>query len=100
MLLFIALSLTNKQQKQHDFDERMMSRRTQAYDAVIADMWRPRAKLIADYRKARKCYVQFHLYKTANCDPELQQVKTDLGNVEIAHTENQRLSRNCRCPSS
>ena len=89
MLLVFALSLTNKQQAQHDLNEWRMSQRIQAYDAAIADMWRPSAMLIADYRKARKCYVEFHLYKTADCNTELQKVEADLGNVEVANTENQ-----------
>jgi hypothetical protein len=89
MLLFLTLSLTNKQQAQHDLNEWTMNRRIQAYDAAIADMWQPPAKLIAEYRNARECYVQFHLYKTANCNTDLQKVETDLGNVEVPRTENQ-----------
>jgi hypothetical protein len=57
-----------------------MSQRIQADDAVIADMWRPPAKLIADYRKARRCYAQFHLYRIGSRDTELKKVETDLGN--------------------
>jgi hypothetical protein len=55
---------TNKQQASHDLNEWKMSQRLQADAAVIADMWRPPAELVADYRKASKCYVQFHLYRT------------------------------------
>jgi hypothetical protein len=52
-------------------------------------MWRPPAKLLVDYRKAQKCYVEFHLYRVADCSVEIEKVETDLGNVEVARIGSQ-----------
>jgi hypothetical protein len=85
LLLFFAISLTNAQQAQHDRDELAMYQRIQADQETISDMWRPNARLMADYKKARACYTNFHLYKVPDCDTQLREVKSDLGNVEVAN---------------
>jgi hypothetical protein len=87
MLLLLVLTLSNKQQARHDSNEWKMSQELQADEAVIASMWRPPSKLLADYGKAKKCYVQFHLYKAQGCDHEFQEVERELGEVEMARTE-------------
>jgi hypothetical protein len=40
--------------------------------------------LLADYRKAHTCDVQFHLYRATDCNAELTKVDSDLGDLEIA----------------
>jgi hypothetical protein len=91
LLLLFAMALKDTQQKQtqtqHDRNEWAMYQRMQADQASISDIWRPTAKLMSDYDKARSCYVRFHLYKTPNCDIELTQVEKDLGNVDVAQAE-------------
>ena len=87
LLLFAAIALTNGQQTQHDQTEWAMYQRLQADKETIADMWRPNDTLLADYRKAHKCYVQFHLYRAADCNAELAKVDLDLGDLEMARTE-------------
>lgn len=84
LLLFLAISFTNAQQTQHDNTEWAIYRRIKADEATISEIWRPQAKLLADYRKARSCYVKFHLYQSNSCDAELAQVDRDLGDVEMA----------------
>lgn len=93
LLLFLAMTLTDAQQVQHDANERRIYQRLQADQAGIADMWTPAAKmhlfrqnstLSVDYRKAQRCYVRFHLYKATSCDAELAGVERDLGNLEVA----------------
>ena len=80
--------LTNAQQLQHDQTEWAIYQRLQADKDEIADIWRPNSILLADYRKAHKCYVQFHLYRAADCNAQLEKVDVDLGQLEIARTEN------------
>jgi hypothetical protein len=87
LLLFLSMALANAQQAQHDQTEWAMYRRLQADKETISEMWRPDGRLPADYRKAHKCYVQFHLYRVANCDAELAKVDLDLGDLELARTE-------------
>jgi hypothetical protein len=84
LLLFVSMALTNTQQAQHDRTELAIYRRMQAEQAVIADMWRPDARLLADYHKAQKCYVHFHLYRVKDCQAALTRVDRDLGEVETA----------------
>jgi hypothetical protein len=87
LLLFLSMALTDTQQLQHDATEWRMYQRITADDAAIANMWRPPAKLLVDYRKARRCYVLFHLYRKENCSSELMKVQKDLGDVETALTQ-------------
>jgi hypothetical protein len=89
LLLFIAMSLTNAQQAQHDRTELAMYQRLQADQALIAEIWHPSARLLADLRKARGCYTRFHLYKAPNCETELGQMDRDLGEVELAQSRDQ-----------
>jgi hypothetical protein len=84
LLLFLALALTDKQQSQHDLTEWRMHQRIQAYEKQISDMWRPPTKLLVDYRKAKGCYLKFHLYRAKDCSTQLQKVETDLGNIQVA----------------
>jgi len=89
LLLFLAMSLTNTQQAQHDRTELAMYQRLQDDQARIADIWRPSAKLVSDLSKARVCYTKFHLYKAPNCETQLSQVDRDLGKVELAQGRDQ-----------
>jgi hypothetical protein len=89
LLLFLAMSLTNAQQAQHDRTELAMYQRLQADQALIADIWHPSARLVADLRKARACYTKFHLYKGPNCETELSQMDRDLGEIELAQSRDQ-----------
>jgi len=89
LLLFIAMSLTNAQQAQHDRTELAMYRRLQDDQARIADIWHPSAKLVTDMRKARACYARFHLYTVANCEVDLSQMDRDIGEVELAQGQDQ-----------
>jgi hypothetical protein len=82
LLLFLSMALTDAQQLQHDVTEWKIYQRIGEDDAAIADMWRPPAKLLVDYRKARQCYARFHLYRTRDCGTELMKVETDLIDVE------------------
>jgi hypothetical protein len=93
LLLFLAMTLTDAQQVQHDANERRIEQRLQADQAAIADAWTPAARmhifrrnptLSVDYGKAQRCYVRFHLYKATSCDAELASVERDLGNLEVA----------------
>jgi hypothetical protein len=86
LLLFFAISLTNGQQALHDRTELAMYQRIQADQETISDIWRPDARLVSDYKKAQSCYTKFHLYKVPDCDAQLRQVESDLGNVEVAGT--------------
>jgi hypothetical protein len=84
LLLFFATAWTPAQQAQHDRTELAIYQRIQADQETISDIWQPDAKLIADYKKARTCYTNFHLYRVTDCDAQLRQVESDLGNVEVA----------------
>jgi hypothetical protein len=84
LLLFLSMTLSNAQQLKHDTAEWRMYQRIQADKEAIADIWRPRKSLLAEYRKARRCYVRFHLYKATSCDVELSHVERDLGDVDMA----------------
>jgi hypothetical protein len=89
LLLFLAISLTDSQQAQHDRVEFAMYQRLQADQAVIEGIWHPRARLVTDLRKARECYTKFHLYKAPGCDTELSQMEQDLGEVHLAQSQDQ-----------
>jgi len=89
LLLFLAISLTDPQQAQHDRTELAMYQRLQADQALIADIWRPSARLVTDLSKARACYTKFHLYKAPDCETELSQTDRDLGEVELAQDHDQ-----------
>jgi hypothetical protein len=89
LLLFFGMLLTDKQQAQHDRTELAMYQRLQTDQALIADIWHPSGRLVADLRKARACYTKFHLYKAPNCETELSQVDRDLGEVELAQSRDQ-----------
>jgi hypothetical protein len=89
LLLFIIVSLTNPQQAQHDRTELAMYQRLQADQALIAEIWHPGGRLVADLRKARACYTRFRLYKAPNCEAELPQMSRDLGEVELAQGRDQ-----------
>jgi hypothetical protein len=84
LILFIAMAVTDTQQAQHDRIELAIYTRIQAEQATIAEIWRPNARLLSDYHKARNCYVKFHLYRASTCDAELGQVDRDLGSIEMA----------------
>jgi hypothetical protein len=87
LLLFFAIALTDTQQAQHDRIELGIYQRIQADQETISDIWRPDARVMADYKKARTCYTNFHLYRAPDCDAQLRQVESDLGNVEVAKAE-------------
>jgi hypothetical protein len=89
LLLFLAMSLTDPQQAQHDRTELAMYQRLQDDQARIADIWRPSARLVKDLSKARACYTKFHLYKAPNCEAELSQMDRDLGEIELAQGHDQ-----------
>ncbi len=84
LFLFLAMVLNDAQQTQHDRTEWAIYQRVQADEAAIADIWRPNPKLLADYRTAHKCYVQFHLYRVAGCSAQFAKVDRDLGHSEAA----------------
>lgn len=81
LFLLLAMALTDTEQAQHDAVELAMYNRLQADQNAIADLWRPPASLLSDYRAARRCYVEFHLYKTESCTAQLAAVDRDLGVV-------------------
>ena len=87
LFLFLSIALTDAQQLQHDVTEWKMYQRIRADDAAIADMWRPPVAVLTDYRKARDCYVQFHLYRKGDCSAELMKLETDLGDVKTARIQ-------------
>jgi hypothetical protein len=73
MLLFaLTMALTAAQQTQHDHTEWTIYQRLHMSEEAIAELWRPSAKVLADYREAKKCYVRFHLYRTSGCGAELR----------------------------
>lgn len=76
--LLLAVALTEAQQQKHDADELAMYTRLKSYESTIADIWRPSPKLLSDYRAARHCYVQFHLYKEESCSAAFYRVEVDL----------------------
>lgn len=76
--LILAIALTDAQQASHDEMERSISARLTAQENAIWQIWRPSSSLLADYRAARRCYTQFHLYKVDDCEKELGKVSDDL----------------------
>jgi hypothetical protein len=69
-------------QRKHDTNEREMYGRLDADEAKIFAIWRPSPKLLSDYRAARRCYTQFHLYKVEGCDKEIGAVDLDLAGAK------------------
>jgi hypothetical protein len=80
LILFAAL--TEAQQKKHDATEIALYSRMMNYEDAIAQIWRPSPKLLSDYRAARRCYVQFHLYKVESCTDEFGRVDHDLSGAK------------------
>lgn len=83
LTLLLAVALTDAQQAKHDEMERTISARITAQENAIWDIWRPSPRLLSDYRAARHCYTQFHLYKVADCEKEIGQVQDDLLPVSV-----------------
>ena len=77
LLAFLALSATK--QIQHDAMEQRISSDLQRQKDSIMDRW-PHAghKLLSDFHKASKCYVEFHLQKVSTCKEALSAVDRDL----------------------
>lgn len=63
---------------ERDKRERDMAIRLQAQEDHIWRLWLPGRTLLKDYRRARKCYTNFHLFKVDTCDRELDRVDLDL----------------------
>jgi hypothetical protein len=76
--LLLAIAMSDAQQAKHDDAERAIYARLQADENAIFAIWRPAPKLLSDYRAARHCYTQFHLYKVDGCEEELERVDRDL----------------------
>jgi hypothetical protein len=76
--LILALALSDAEQAKHDDMERSISARLAAQENAIWEIWRPSPKVLSDYRVARHCYIQFHLYKVDGCEKEIGQVADDL----------------------
>jgi hypothetical protein len=93
-ILFLAIALIGMQQTpgvagsfngpqiKHDTEEFNLYNRLHADQDAIADIWRPSPKLLSDYRAARRCYVQFHLYKAEGCKVEFDMVDQDLNRAK------------------
>jgi hypothetical protein len=95
LLLFLAIALTEAQQAKHDASEWVMYQQIQADKETIADMWRPNPKLLYDYRRLQRCYVQFHLYRTTDCNNELTEIDLDFGKSEVARTKDRQTYDSC-----
>jgi hypothetical protein len=90
LLLFLAITLTEAQQAKHDATEWMMYQQIQSDKETIADIWRPNPKLLSDYRRLQRCYMQFHLYRAMDCNNELTEIDLDLGKSEVARTKDRQ----------
>jgi HPt (histidine-containing phosphotransfer) domain-containing protein len=77
LLLFLVLSAAK--QIRHDAIEQQIWNHLQRQKDSIMDRW-PHAghRLLSDFHKASKCYVQFHLQKVSTCDAALSAVDRDL----------------------
>jgi hypothetical protein len=82
LTLILAAALTQAQQQKHDAIELALYARMQAAENAVAEIWRPSPKLLSDYRAARRCYVQFHLYKADGCTEEFDRVDHDLSRAK------------------
>jgi hypothetical protein len=91
LLLFLAIALTEAQQAKHDATEWVMYQQIQSDKETIADIWRPNPKLLSDYRRLQRCYVQFHLYRAMDCNNELTEIDLDLGKSEVARTKDRQI---------
>ena len=87
LLLALSMALTAAQQTQHDQTESTIYQRLHTDEEAIAELWRPSAKLLADSREAKKCYVRFHLYQGSGYSAELMKVDADLGNLDVKRAE-------------
>ncbi len=87
LVLALSVALTAAQQAQHDQTESTIYQRLHTDEEAIAELWKPSAKLLADYREAKKCYVRFHLNQGSDCSAELMKVDADLGNVDVKRAE-------------
>lgn len=83
MLITDPKPLTDAKQAKHDQAELAMSVKLHEDQDAVADLWRPSAKLLSDYRAARRCYVQFHLYKVDGCEDEFKKVDDDLSRIIV-----------------
>jgi hypothetical protein len=79
MILCLFFGLTFAQQNQHDAIERQIATQVQRQREAIMDLW-PHIdhKVAADFVKAQKCYVGFHLWKEKDCQDFLSKVDRDL----------------------
>jgi hypothetical protein len=79
MHLLLLLVLSAAKQIQHDATEQQIWKHLQRQKDSIMDRW-PHAghRLLSDFHKASKCYVQFHLQKVSTCDAALSAVDRDL----------------------
>lgn len=82
LILVLAAALTTAQQQKHDAAELSYYSRMQAEENAVYEIWRPSSRLLSDYRAARRCYVQFHLYKVESCDAEFSRVDRDLSGIK------------------
>lgn len=80
--IILAAALTQTQQQKHDAIELALFTRMQADENKVAEIWRPSPKLLSDYRAARRCYVQFHLYRVEGCTGEFDRVDQDLNRAK------------------
>jgi hypothetical protein len=93
-LLFLVLSATK--QIHHDAIEQQIWSHLQQQKDSIMDRW-PHAgrRLLSDFHRASKCYVQFHLQKVSTCEEALSAVDRDLAeqtNREAASSEDSPLA--------
>jgi hypothetical protein len=81
MLITDPKPLTDALQAKHDQAELAMSVKLHEDQDAIDSLWRPSVQLKSDMRAARRCYVQFHLYKVDGCEDEFKKVDDDLNRI-------------------
>jgi hypothetical protein len=81
MLIADPKPLTDAMQLKHDKQELAMSVKLHEDQDAIDSIWRPSVQLKSDIRAARRCYVQFHLYKVDGCEDEFKKVDEDLNRI-------------------
>jgi hypothetical protein len=86
LLLFLVLSAAK--QIQHDATEQQIWSHLQQQKDSILYLW-PHAghKLLSDFQRANKCYVQFHLQRITTCEAALSEVDHDLARQMDQETE-------------
>jgi hypothetical protein len=87
LIPFATMVLAEAQQAHHlapNWRCTNVSRQTKRRSPICGG---PNGRLLADYREANRCYVQFHLYRVADCSSKLATVEIDLGDLQIARTE-------------